>query len=156
MRWGKSIISTVSKAFLLLLSVLVVLAVCGCNEPAPTPAPTAQGPSLETMMADFSIYDIPATSDDLTSSRNTLNAAADALDRGDKTAFLGTLSSALMPAFEAADGSLAKPAALADAIRRAVIAESYSTAIVYTTVVNGKTFEIILVPEDGAWKIDEL
>lgn len=156
MRWGKGIISTVSKAFLIIMAVLVVLGVSGCNEPTPTPAPTAQGPSLDTMMADFSIHDIPATSDDLKSSRNTLNAAADALGRGDKTAFLGTLSSNLMPAFEAADGSLARPAALADAIRRAAVAESYATAIVYTTVVNGKTFEIILVPEDGAWKIDEL
>lgn len=155
MRWGKIVISTVSKAFLIVLSVLVVLGVCGCNEPTPTPAPTAQGPSLDTMMADFSIYDVPATPADLTASRNTLNAATDALERGDKTAFLGTLSSDLMPAFEA-DDTLANPAALADAISRAKIAESCATAIVYTTVVNGKTFEIILIPEDGAWKIDEL
>jgi outer membrane murein-binding lipoprotein Lpp len=148
-------ISTVSKAFFIILSVLVCMAVCGCDEPTPTPAPITQGPSMEAMMADFGIYDEPATTDDLASSRNTLNAAVDALERGDKTAFLGTLSSDLMPAFEAED-SLARPAALADAIRRAVVAESYRTAVVYTTVVNGKTFEIILVPEDGTWKIDEL
>lgn len=107
-------------------------------------------------MADFGVYDVPATQADLTASRNTLNAAVNALEQDDKTAFLGTLSSDLMPAFDAADDSLANPAALADAIRRAVIAESYSTAIVYTTVVDGMTFEIKLVPEDGAWKIDEL
>lgn len=106
-------------------------------------------------MADFGVYDTPATQADLTASRNTMNAAADALGRGDKTAFLGTLSSNLMPAFEAGD-TLSNPTALADAISRAKMSESYATAIVYTTVVDGKTFEIILVPEDGAWKIDEL
>jgi hypothetical protein len=136
--------------------VLVVLGVCGCDEPTPTLAPTTQGQSMENMMADFGIYDVPATQADLTASRNTLNAAANALDQDDKIAFMGTLSSDLMPAFDAADDSLANPAALADAIRRAVIAESYSTAIVYTTVIDGMTFEIKLVPEDGAWKIDEL
>jgi hypothetical protein len=141
---------------LLLLFVLVVLAVSGCDDVVtPTPAPTAQGPSMEEMMADCGIYDVPATPDDITASRNTLNAAVDALERDDKTAFLGTLSSDLMPAF-GADDTLANPAALADAISRAKIAESYATAIVYTTVVDGKTFEIIMIPEDGAWKIDEL
>jgi outer membrane murein-binding lipoprotein Lpp len=152
---GLRYITSFYNGFIILAVVLACLAVCGCDEVTPTPVPTTQGPSMDAMMADFGIYDEPATTDDLASSRNTLNAAVDALERGDKTAFLGTLSSDLMPAFEA-DDSLARPAALADAIRRAVVAESYRTAIVYTTVVNGKTFEIILVPEDRTWKIDEL
>jgi hypothetical protein len=41
MRWGMSIISTVSKVFFIIASVLVCLAVCGCDEPASVPsAPT--------------------------------------------------------------------------------------------------------------------
>jgi hypothetical protein len=151
-------ISTVSKVLIILLSVLVCLAVTGCDEPTPTPtpAPLAQGPSLEEMMADYGIYDIPATPGAIADSRNTMLAAADALGRGDKIAFLGTLSVDLMPAFESADFSQADPARLGAALSRATVSLARQDLILYDTVVDGISFQIRLVPEDGTWKIDAL
>lgn len=138
------------------MAVLVCLAVCGCDDPAPTPAPTAQGTSLEEALADYGIYDVPATSGDITASRNTLNAAAYGLGSGDKIAFLGTLSVDLMPAFEDADFSQANPARLASALSRATLSLANQDIIIYETVVDGISFQIRLVPEDGTWKIDML
>jgi hypothetical protein len=141
--------------------VLVVLAVSGCDEPpavpTPTPAPTAQGLSLEQVMADFGVYDEPATAGDIAASRATLDFAADALELGDKDLFLGMLTRDLQRDFASADFTSADTAGLAGALRRATLAQSSGQySIIYDTIADGLTFPIMLIKEDGTWKIDTL
>jgi hypothetical protein len=71
----------VIKGLIILTVISICLSVCGCEEPPavptpkPTPTPTAQSLSVEQVMADFGVYDIPATTSDIAASRATLNFA---------------------------------------------------------------------------------
>jgi hypothetical protein len=136
--------------------VLVCLSVCGCDDVTPTPAPTVQGPSLEQMMADYGVYDVPASAGDIAGSRATLDAAAVAVEARDLTAFLGTLSYDYQLELTAADLSGADTSGFAAVLRNAKLSKSGQNAIVYETNVNGLAYQIFLVPEDGVWKIDAM
>jgi hypothetical protein len=149
--------NTYVKGFLLAMLVLVSLAVCGCDEPpavpAPTPAPTADTLLLEQALADFGVYDVPATSNDVAASRATLDFAADALQVGEKTMLLDTLSANCRQRFQSVDLAGIDAAGLSAALRSASLSYSRSNAIVYVTTVRGQTYEVPLVKEEGSWKI---
>jgi hypothetical protein len=108
------------------------------------------------MMADYGVYDAPASAGDVAGSQATLNAAAVAVEMRDITAFLGTLSDDCLRDFGSADFSGADTAGFARALRDAKLSRSGQHSIVYETIVDGVTYQIFLVPEDGVWKIDAM
>lgn len=149
----------------LVLMVFVVASVSyGCIWPedtpvpsaTPTPIPAAGSTSLEQVMADFGVYDNPASPGDIAVSRATLDFAADALEIRDMDLFRDTLSLDYKRDFASAGFASSGTAVLAGALRDARLAKADENAIVYRTTVDGLTFEIILIPEDGVWKIDAL
>jgi len=108
-------------------------------------------------MADFEVFDVPAAGGDISASRAALDFAADALEMGDKGLFLDTLTRDLRPDFASADFSTADTAGLAEALRSATLAQSSGQySIIYETIIDGTTCQIMLVKEDGVWKIDVL
>jgi hypothetical protein len=123
----------------------------------PTPAPTADVLSLQQALADYGVYDEPASAGDIAASRAALDFAADALEMGDKDLFLDTLTGDLRQDFASADFSTANTAGMAMALRRATLAQSIRDySIIYDTTSNGMSFQIFLLKEGGVWKIDTM
>jgi hypothetical protein len=89
-------------------------------------------------------------------SGQVLVEAAAALEKGDKAAFLATLSTHLKPKFENTDLATVNAKGLAAALRSASLSDLYTTSIIYTVTADGIEFDIATVKEGDAWKIEDL
>lgn len=140
------------------ITLLATLALSGCTSPTPTSQPNPPGPTI-TPIPDTSINDItdvlPTDTDAIMSSQVLADAAA-ALDKGDKAAFLATLSSHLRPKFENTDFATVNAKGLATALRSASLSDLFTTSIVYTVTADGIEFDIATIKEGDSWKIEDL
>jgi hypothetical protein len=151
--------NTLGKGFIVMAAIAICLSVCGCDEamptpaPTPTPAPPTDGLSLEQALADYGVYDVPAAPGDLTASKAVLTTAAAALDMGDTDGFLALLVSDLREDFTPDVLERMDRAGLADALSKAKLVSSREGAIIYSMTLDGKTYQVPMIPEDGTWKI---
>jgi hypothetical protein len=172
---GMYTISMVSKVFLLLFSVLVVLAVCGCDEPTPRPS-SNYGPDYGTNSYPYggyatdttpyggystpapapeSTYRPPAT--DVEASDNAVMDEASAIQLNDPDAFTALMSADTL-ARVSGTPDLTTPDAImvGDALRNARMVRAGEDAFVYETRMDGVLISFLVIQEDGEWKIDGL
>lgn len=101
--------------------------------------------------------DQPPGADELAGSKNVIMAVAQAIDAGDREAFLILLSNSSRADYaEDLDLTSADAKRLAGAMRNATFIGGSGRMLVYEFTVDGQKVTIYTIMEDGVWKLQGL
>lgn len=120
--------------------------------------PDGGAPAADDLALDVTIFNLGQSTGpaiDYSSSAKVVGTAADALERGDDTTFLGILTASARTA--ASDGLEIPPgerAAVAKALRAAKVVRETPDIVFYEMTVDGQTYSFYTVrEEDGTWHV---